>query len=89
MWCDAKKYFYEKESFSLDFGQNDNFKFLKPLENNMTKSVNANEVNVLKPTLTVQSDEAKPLDNMRIACSVNTSVNFVDFVLVVCHIMPF
>ena len=55
----------------------------------MTKSVNANEVNVLKPTLTVQSDEAKPLDNMRIACSVNTSVNFVDFVLVVCHIMPF
>ena len=55
----------------------------------MTKSGNANEVNVLKPNLTVQSDEAKPFDNMRIAGSVNISMNFVDFVLVVCHIMPF
>ena len=39
--------------------------------------------------LTVQSDEAKPFDNMRIAGSVNISMNFVDFVLVVCHIIPF
>ena len=46
MWCDAKKYFYEKESFSLDFGQTD--EVLKPLENNMTKSGNANQVNALK-----------------------------------------
>ena len=55
----------------------------------MTKFGNPIEVNVLKSTLTVQSDEAKPFDNMRIAGSVNTSVNIVDFVLVVCHIMPF
>ena len=55
----------------------------------MTKFGNPNEVNVLKPTLTVQSDEAKPFDNMRIAGSVDTSMNFIDFVLVVCHIMPF
>ena len=47
------------------------------------------KLNVLKPTLTVQSDEAKPFDNMRIAGSVITSMNVVDFVLVVCHIMPF
>ena len=55
----------------------------------MTMSGNANEVNALKPILTVQSDEAKPFDNMRIAGSVNISMNFVDFVLIVCHIISF